>query len=217
MARGPLCGGHLGVHRRSPACRGAGGRHAWLLSLGLLAGGVFTAHALAYRLAVPDPEHRHHLLEETGHGYVDGSLLASVCIAIVAAGFAGRVAGGALGSPHPPLWLFGLAPPLGFAVQEHVERWFHDGAFPAGAALEPTFLAGLLLQLPFALAAALAAAALLAGAEALATRLGRFPRLRVLPGPPSLPAPAEPGIRPARARVGARGQRAPPLLPPSLI
>ena len=210
MARGPFCGGHFGAQRRSPDCLVAGGRHAWLLSLGLLAGGVYTAHALAYRLAVPDAEHRHDVLEQTGHGYLDGPLLTSFFFALVAAGLAGRVLGGALGGPHPPLWFFGLAPPLGFALQEHLERWFHDGAFPAGAALEPTFLAGLVLQLPFALAAALAAAALLAGADALAARLGGLRRLRVLPEAAPRPVPATPGIRPAGARVGARGQRAPP-------
>jgi hypothetical protein len=188
----------------------SGQRHAWLLSLGLLAGGVFAAHAFAYRLAVPDAERRHHVLESTGHGYLDGAPLVSLCITLVVVGFASRVLAGARSSAHPPAWLFALAPLVGFTLQEHLERLFHNGAFPFGAVTEATFLIGLLLQLPFALAALLAATALLAAAEALAGRLGDRPWPRVLPEGALEPRSRilrAPGFRPL---VGARGQRAPP-------
>ena len=49
----------------------AGNRLAWVLSLGLAAAGGLVAHGLAYRIAEPDPERRHHLLESTGHSYLD--------------------------------------------------------------------------------------------------------------------------------------------------
>jgi hypothetical protein len=187
-----------------------GQRHAWLLSLGLLAGGVLAAHAFAYRLAVPETDRRHHVLEATGHGYLDEAPLASLCVTLVVVGFVGRMLAGARSSAHPPAWLFALAPPFGFALQEHLERLIHQGAFPFGAVAEPTFLIGLVLQLPFALVALLAATALLAAAATIAERLGDLPRPRVLPAnaleasPRLVPAPG------GRPLVGARGQRAPP-------
>jgi hypothetical protein len=64
-----------------------------------------------------------------------------------------------------PARLLFLVPPLAFALQEHLERLVHDGSFPLAAAIEPTFLVGLALQLPFALAAYAVAAALLEVAD----------------------------------------------------
>lgn len=187
----------------------AGDRLAWLLSLGLAAAGGLAAHGLAYRVAEPHDERREHLLEETGHGYLDPALVGSLCAALVVVGFAGRVLAGTGRADRPPLWLFALAPPLGFALQEHVERALHHDTILL-AALEPTFIAGLLLQLPFALAALLAARALFAAADAVARHLGSPPRPRLAPDaslalPGTFCTPSSPTL------IGARGQRAPPL------
>jgi hypothetical protein len=182
-------------------------RSAWLLSLGVAAAGALAAHGTAYRIAEPHDERREHLLEQTGHGYVDPALAASLCAALVIVGFAGRMLAGAHRGDRPPLWLFALAPPVGFTLQEHAERMLHDGTFLVS--LGPAFFVGLLLQLPFALVALFAARALLAAAGALARRLGSPPRLKpahharfALAGASSLPC--------APPLVGARGQRAPP-------
>jgi hypothetical protein len=95
-------------------------------------------------------------------------------------------------------------------VQELVEHGVHAGGSPLGAALEPTFLVGLLLQLPFALAALLVARALLALGGAIRRLLGATPRL-ALPGL----APAPVGI-PELPRIAALalgyGERGPPPL-----
>lgn len=187
----------------------AGDRLAWLLSLGLAAAGGLAAHALAYRVAEPHDERREHLLEETGHGYLDPALLGSLCAALVLVGFAGRILASTGRAGRPPLWLFALAPPLGFALQEHVERALHHDALLL-AVLEPTFLAGLLLQLPFALAALLAARALFAAADAVARHLGSPPRPRLAPDA-SLALPGTFWIPSSPTLIGARGQRAPPL------
>jgi hypothetical protein len=188
-----------------------GHRLAWLLSLGLAAVGGLAAHGLAYRIAEPDAERRHHLLESTGHSYLDPTLLGSLCLALTVLAFAGCIMAGVRRDTRPPFWLFALAPPVGFALQEHAERMLHQDAFSAGTVFEPTFLAGLLLQLPFALVALFMARALLVAAGALARQLGAPPRFRLAPDA-SLAVPAGHWIPAAPTLVGARGQRAPPRL-----
>jgi hypothetical protein len=188
----------------------AGNRLAWLLSLGLAAAGGLAAHGLAYRMAEPDAERRHHLLESTGHGYMDTTLIGSLCVALTVLAFAGCILAGIRRHTRPPLWLFALAPPVGFALQEHAERMLHQDSFSAGTVLEPTFLAGLLLQLPFAAVALLLARALLVAAGDLARKLGAPPRFRPATDA-SLAVPTDVWIPAAPALVGARGQRAPPL------
>ena len=194
----------------APMTRG-GNRLAWLLSLGLAAAGGLAAHGLAYRIAEPDPERRHQLLESTGHSYLDPTLVGSLCVALTVVGFAACVHTGIRRGARPPLLLFALVPPVGFALQEHAERMLHHSAFSAGTVFEPTFLAGLLLQLPFAVVALLTARALLVAAGALARELGTPPRLRLAPDT-SLAVPNGYWIPAAPTLVGARGQRAPPRL-----
>ena len=187
----------------------AGNRLAWLLSLALAAAGALASHGLAYRIAEPDAERRRHLLEETGHGYLNLELVGSLLAALVVVGFAGCVLAGAQRRPTPPLWLFAFAPPVGFALQEHAEYALHHNAFGTTPFLELTFLVGLGLQAPFALVALLAARALLAAAGALARRLGAPPHLRLAPDA-SFAVPAVEWLPAAPVLVGARGQRAPP-------
>jgi hypothetical protein len=187
-----------------------GHRLAWLLSLGLAAAGGLAAHGLAYRIAEPDAERRHELLQSTGHGYMDLTLLGSLCAALTVLAFAGCVLAGIRRDTRPPLWLFALAPPVGFALQEHAERLLHQDALSAGTVLEPTFLAGLLLQLPFAVVALLFARALLVAAGVLARELGAAPpRFRPAPDA-SLAVPTGHWTPAAPTLVCARGQRAPP-------
>jgi hypothetical protein len=193
---------------RTDLTRGAQ-RFAWLLSLGLTVAGALAAHGLAYRFAEPHAERREHLLEETGHGYLHTTQLASLCVALVVVGFAGAMLAGARRAERPPLWVFALAPPIGFALQEHCERILASDAGGLHTILEPTFLFGLLLQFPFALVALLVARALLAAAGALARRLGTLPRAKLAPDP-CLAVPAACWIPAAPTLVGARGQRAPP-------
>ena len=186
-----------------------GNRLPWLLSLALAAAGVLASHGLAYRIVEPNAERRQHLLEETGHAYLSLELAGSLLAALVIVGFAGCVLGGARRGDAPAPWIFGLAPPIGFALQEHAELLIHTHAFEPSPVLAPTFLVGLALQIPFALIALLAARALLAVAGARATRHGLPPRLRLAPDGTLELAVSD--WRPAApALLSARGQRAPP-------
>jgi hypothetical protein len=71
---------------------------------------------------------------------------------------------------------FAVLAPAIFVFQEHFERLLHDGTFPWAAALDRTFIAGLLLQLPFAAAAYFLARLLLGVVRSLGRLLGRPPR-----------------------------------------
>jgi hypothetical protein len=189
-------------------------RAVWLVCLVLVAVGGLFAHLAAYHLIAPERAHREHLLQASGHSYFGHlRLCLALCAAIALLGLAGvvvdRLRGGQIGPP--PLWIFALLPPLGFVVQEHVERFLSTGTTPYATALEPAFLLGFALQVPFALIAFFAARALLALTLAIVERLRRFaPRLAIGRALASYPALS---FAPARIPVLARGysERAPPL------
>jgi hypothetical protein len=169
-------------------------RHlAWLVSLPLVAVGSLLAHAASYRLAAPgDPEHAR-LLAESGHRYLTewGPLLAAALLTLLALGVTIVALEGARGQARPSasIWPFALLPLLGFALQEHLERLIHLGRFPYEAVLEPTFLVGILLQLPFVLAALLVARALIAATHVLGRTLAGEDK--------DLPAPLPLALAPA--------------------
>lgn len=190
-------------------------RLAWFVSLPLVAVGSLLAHSASYRLVAPHEHERGPLLADTGHGYLAawGSLLLAVLLAVVLLGLVVLAIEGARGSPRPraSTWPFALLPLLGFAVQEHLERLIHDGGFPLGTAAEPTFLVGVLLQLPFALAALLLARVLVRAACVVGSALGA--ERESPPTPPRLVAvPVEAAVpRPPILALGYAG-RAPPFL-----
>jgi hypothetical protein len=185
------------------------GAAAWLLSLPLALAGCLTAHGLAYRIVEPDAHQRAHLLASSGHGYLaELRFLAAAGIALVLAGFVRQAALAARGIElgGPPR-VVALVPPLAFLVQEHLERLLHDGTFPLEALLQPTFLVGLALQLPFALLAVALATLLTRTAVALGRLLAHPPRAGAL-----VTVDAIPRVLPASTpRLAARG-RAPPFL-----
>jgi hypothetical protein len=145
---------------------------AWSVALPLMVAGSQVAHVFAYRLVYPQTQLRLHELLITGHGYMGHvSLVFALCAVIELVALCSAVAGSLRrGAATPlPAWAFGLIPPLGFAVQEFLERWFYGASFPWWMVLQPTFRVGLLLQLPFGLAAFLVARVLLRVAD----RVGR--------------------------------------------
>jgi hypothetical protein len=138
-------------------------RLAWTLVAPLLALATIAGHQAGYRVALPNAAARADALSHDGHGYfallpiVTGALVALTVLAL-----ASRARG--RGRSVLPLWLAAALPPLGFVVQETLERLFGGHHSGVGAMLhEPAFLAGLAFQLPFALLALL-----------LARRLQRF-------------------------------------------
>jgi hypothetical protein len=160
----------------------------WLVSIPFMAAGCLAAHSLAYHL-VSNPQER--------HGYLAFAPLVLGLfggLAIVGAARRGRT--------HSPVF-FALLPPLAFVVQEHVERLQF-------VATEPAFLVGLMLQLPFALAALVAARAFLGLADLVAEIFTSRPPARRAP---ALPAPAAALAAPrALLSPGPRSSRAPPAV-----
>lgn len=190
-------------------------RFVWLLSLPLAAIGWIAGHSLAYVLVAPHAGHREQLLSETGHGYLGvAPVLVACAITVLVAGLALAIGDGVRGRApaRVAVWPVALVPPLGFAVQEHLERVIESNAVSLGVALEPTFLVGMALQLPLAAAALLLAHAVLAFGNALGRRVavGGAPWPRTWPDPPLVPVMPE--RAPARPPILADGhrQRAPP-------
>jgi hypothetical protein len=133
-----------------------------------------TAHCLAFVLAPPAAgEHMHHHAE-AGHPYVTSApVLIAALVTVLAAGLVlcvGEGLRGRAGGLAPPAVLFAVLPPLGFVTQEHVEGLVRSGSLSTHLTTEPTFLVGLALQLPFAVAALL----LCRGLYALGYGLGRL-------------------------------------------
>jgi len=158
---------------------------AWLVTLPLAVVGTQAAHALAYRLVTSTADTREHELSTTGHDYLAylplalaiGAVLVAFALTAEVRHIVQTKESSAL---KPQVWQFALVAPAVFACQEHLERWLHDGAFPWDAALAASFITGLLLQLPFALAAYALARVLLRAARSLGRLLARPRRGRRL-------------------------------------
>lgn len=184
---------------------------AWALVVPLAVAGTEAAHAVAYRLAVPDRGARHALLAETGHRYLAYlPLVLALGTAVVLLAFAldvrARLRGGRPTVLRPAA--FAVLGPLVYACQELFERLLHGGV-TAAALAEPTFVLGLALQLPLA-GVAYGVARLLLGAAASVARRIAEPRLvAAVPAHRSwAPRPVVPP-RP-RAGNGGVGTRGPP-------
>jgi hypothetical protein len=189
---------------------------AWLISLPLAAASWLTAHWLGYALVAPGAEGSMRQNAESAHPYFASQAILIACVVtLVAVGLVLCAGEGLRGRrpSAPPARLFALLPPLGFTVQEHLEHLFTSGSLPYDLVLEPTFVTGLVLQLPFALCALLLSRALFA----LGYRLGHALAAAVaVPRPPSaLPLalfrlPAPPTLCTPSPLALGHGQRGPP-------
>jgi len=182
---------------------------AWLVAVPLMLGGSQLAHALAYRIAYPQAHVRVLRLLATGHAYLSWVPLAlgvsSACVLVSLACAALEAARGRAAHALPPA-AFALLPPAAFAVQEVLELSLHTGTFAWHAVLAPTFVPGLLLQLPVAVVVYVTARLLLRAAE----RIGRaFARTRLSLRPAVLRAPAA-AVVDGLLSPSARLARAPP-------
>jgi hypothetical protein len=146
-----------------------------------MAAGSFTAHSLSYAfVSARAAEGAGEASERSSNGSASNLVLLLgivAAVAVVATGLSlARRRRPAGASP----WVFFVLPPLAFASQELAERLLHTEAFPFHAALEPRFLLGLSLELPFGLLALLIARALLRVVERALRALARTrsPRLR---------------------------------------
>jgi hypothetical protein len=166
-------------------------RSAAALTIPLLGASSLLAHSLAYRIAIPDPQERATVYEETGHFYLEyAPFFLGVCVAVLVVGVLARALRGGSGVRLSP-WPFTLLPFLVFAVQEHSERFIHTGDFPLDVALALTFLVGIALQLPCGIVAYAIARYLLRLADSLGQLLGAseprlsFRTIALLPPPDS--------------------------------
>ncbi len=147
----------------------------WLLLVPLALLGSEAAHSVDYWLVERDPGQRAALLADTGHGYLDVLPAAiATCWAVVLLALLGWALEGGRGRRAPvlPFAPFALLPPIAFAGRELIERASH-GELQLSAVLEPVFLVGLAVQIPFAVVAFLAGRALLHAASALGAKLSR--------------------------------------------
>ncbi len=189
---------------------------AWVIALPLVVASWLGAHCLAYWLVSPGAEQHMGMHAEQGHAWLGYTpAIALWGLTLVVAGLVLCVGEGLRGRrpSRPPLRLFALLPPVAFAVQEHLERLVGSGSIPYDLVVEPTFLLGLALQLPFALAALLFTRALYAVGfglgRVLVRKLALHRQLRCAPHSLlRLPASAT-LVSPSVVALG-HGQRAPP-------
>jgi hypothetical protein len=154
------------------------------LSLPVAALGSLGGHAAGYALVGTTGQ------DARIHGYlVFAPQFVAVCAVFVAASVALRVSGRFAG--RPAAWPFAVLPPLAFAVQELIERL--AAGLPARTVFAPAVYAGLVAQLPMAIAAFFVARTL----------------LRVADGARRWVAMRPPAPRPRAVPVGAAGK---PLL-----
>jgi hypothetical protein len=192
----------------------------WAIALPFAVASWLGAHCLAYSLVAPGAEGHMAVHAEHGHAWLGYTpALAVWGMTLVVAGVVLCAGEGLRGGrpSRPPVRLFAILPPVAFVIQEHLERFLGSGSVPYDLLVEPTFLVGLALQLPFAVAALLLTHALyslgVGFGRLLATRfdLGRAvrhgpPALVQLPDSPTLVAPPLLAL--------GHGQRAPPATAP---
>jgi len=189
---------------------------AWSCALPLMLAGSQVAHVFAYRWVYPSSQVRLRALLATGHGYMDRlPLVLGVCAAVAVVSLAvgvidvlrGRTLRGL------PAWAFALLPLVTFGVQEVLERSLHTGTFVWQAVESPTFLPGLLLQLPFAAVAFLVAWLLLRTASVVARLVeARRTAFRAVRGSLGSRPPRVPWLPRLAPLAAAAAGRAPPFL-----
>jgi hypothetical protein len=191
---------------------------ALLLTLPAILGGSLLAHAAGYALAERNGALRAELLAQSGHAYLaQPALIAMVLLLVFAAGGLLCVDAELRGRPGRQVaaWPFSFVAPVGFIVQEHLERFMHEGAIPLDLFTRPEFLLGLALQLPFALLAMWIARVVLRSAKAAAATF-RDRAITIRPATKPAPAPVRHyldvvvPLSAALARCAAG--RAPPLV-----
>lgn len=186
-------------------------RLVWLVTLPIALAGVEAAHVVTNAVfgASGGAEAEVFTGSDSSPGLT--LLLAALALGVVLLGLVSRATGAwwvsrrsrAVAIP------FACLPPSAFLLLEVLEGLLHSGTFPWGDLAGPTFLFGLALQLPFALAGYLVARALLRLSDRvheLIRRRRRAPRRPVR----SLPSPRTDAPQPAVVVLSGHFGRAPP-------
>jgi hypothetical protein len=188
---------------------------AWLSVLPLILAGSQVAHVLAYRWVYPSAHVRLQELLSTGHGYMDRlPLVFGIAAAVAFVSLLVAIADVARGRSLRalPAWAFALLPLLTFVVQEVLERSLHTGTFVWQAVESPTFVPGLLLQLPFAAAAYLIARLLLRTVRTVGRLIGARRTVYAPRRAAAIRLPVAVCLPRLAPLAGAAAGRAPPLL-----
>ena len=174
---------------------------------------------LAYRWVYPQAQVRLRALLASGHAYMLGPsgfwpVLFGVVGGIELVAVSWVLVGSISRRSYKPVpaWAFGLVPPVGFVVQEFLERQMAGISFPWQLVLEPTFRIGLLLQVPFALAGFLLARFLLGAADRVGRVLWPVLELPGLVGGVRRLAPEPAWLPRVAVLAGGHAGRGPPLL-----
>jgi hypothetical protein len=142
-----------------------------LVLVPLLLGGTETAHAFVERFAPAEYQGAELFARDSlGRALLPWLAAAAVALGLVALTAEVLVRARGRRARSVPLWAAAALPLLVFAVQEHLEYWAGHGRISWTLAWGWPFLAGLALQVPFALAAVFAARLLLGVATAIAVR-----------------------------------------------
>lgn len=150
------------------------GKIRTLALLAAASAGLLGGHSLTYLSLAPSLAARANLLEASGHGYLDRTVVFAAAMAIIAGLF--WLADGALNTRRaaPALgrtfFALGLVQVMGFTAQEILERLLVGASL---GDLGTVLLLGLPLQLVVAGFAALLVTALRRAGEAIAAFLGR--------------------------------------------
>jgi hypothetical protein len=112
----------------------------WIVVAPVVAAGLLTAHALAYRLTSTSTDPFHAYLE-----HAPQVLLVLLLCGAALGGFGTR-------RNAPPAYAFPLVALATFVVQEHLERIVHGSGLPI-LVTSPAFILGLALQVPVAMLA----------------------------------------------------------------
>ncbi len=174
--------------------------------------GIEAAHALA-NASFGSPEKAGEIFASAASGAELVPMLSALALALLVLGLGGRVAGRWWLPQGAPLLAlpFACLPPVAFVLLELVEALAHRGRVPADLGFEPAFLAGLVLQIPFALTGYLVARLLLRLSDGVRTLILRGRAAPPGERPAALPSkPRDDPPRRAR-RGGAHLGRAPPL------
>jgi hypothetical protein len=188
-----------------------GERLAWLVTLPIAVVGCEAAHAVTNATLGTADGDTGALVLSTGRDAEVLTLIASLAAVSIALGLAGTAVGA--WSTHRTAAArlpFALFAPAAFVLQEHLETLFHTGAAPFGTALHATFLAGLLIQIPFALAGYAIARALVRLADGVRALIERRRRPVRSGGAPRTARPVYRTPRRSEAYSWAHSGRAPP-------
>jgi hypothetical protein len=186
---------------------------AWSLVVPLAGVGLVLGHEAAYRIVFGDDARRARALVASGHSYSEHvTTLLGLCAGLLLVAFALRAAAAFRSRPvdrRLPAAL-ALLPPVAFLAREYLERAISQGDVLPALALDPTFVVGLAIQIPFGVLAFLLGRWLGDLATIVGRRLASAPRpivrqpLATRPLPLRFDAP----LVPALAR--GYGDRGPP-------